>query len=75
MRYHGGPISKCLCKEESVLHFVTFSGMDDPDESNGSTVTCDTCFIEQDIDRLLWPQVRSYALILIMFWFVIYSLF
>ena len=64
LKYHGGPISRCLCKEEKVLQFVSFimKKADDQivsDEVNVPKIDmkCEECLMEQNVNELLQSQV------------------
>ena len=62
LKYHGGPLSDCLCKEKGVLHCVSFIMKEDDqtvsDESNASEVVikCEICLKKQDVNQLLLLQ-------------------
>ena len=65
LKYHGGPISKCLCKE-GVLRFVSFTMKNDDDQIVSDEVSvpkidmkCEECLMQQNVNKLLQSQVSS----------------
>ena len=71
LKYHGGPISKCVCKGESVLKFVSFIMKKDEeivsDEVNSpkEDVECEECRVKQNVNELLQSQVSLYHPVLV----------
>lgn len=62
LKYHGGPIAKCKCKdsEKIVLDYVSTMNKESKNRTTSDTlrvskkiVECEDCLVSQDIDDLL----------------------